>query len=386
MTDGLVVILTALNLEYEAVLRELTDPEMRVHPRGTRFELGVIRGTRHRVALGMTGKGNHAAAVLAERAIEEFSPLAVLFVGVAGALWDATPLGDVVMATQVYAYHGGTSEDDGLKTRPRSWEAAHGIVQLAAHLSRTGDWIGNDQDPAGARKPRIHFGPIAAGEIVQNSRSSYEARLIRDHYNDALAIEMEGAGIAQAGHLSGSPVAVIRGISDMADGTKNTSADGSWQPKAAANAAAFAVRLAEELIKERGDATMRGKSTGDDSSTVRNQNAGGGQVGIQAGHVTGSVVYMGATQQRLPSADLVVELAGLRSLLAREHTAGTIDEATYEAAGAEVDIASGALPTDTPEKKNAFMLALKRLRGLVSDVTDLATRITALLAAVKGLW
>jgi nucleoside phosphorylase len=32
--------------------------------------------------------------------------LAVLFVGVAGALWDATPLGDVVMATHVYAYHG----------------------------------------------------------------------------------------------------------------------------------------------------------------------------------------------------------------------------------------------------------------------------------------
>jgi hypothetical protein len=60
--------------------------------------------------------------------------LAVLFVGVVGALWDATPLGDVVMATHVYAYHGGTSEDDGLKARPRVWEVAHGISQLASHL------------------------------------------------------------------------------------------------------------------------------------------------------------------------------------------------------------------------------------------------------------
>jgi adenosylhomocysteine nucleosidase len=383
LTDDLVVILTALNLEYEAVARRLAGLEPHLHPRGTRFELGTIPGTRHRVALGMTGKGNHAAAVLAERAIEEFSPSAVLFVGVAGALWDATALGDVVMATQVYAYHGGTSEDDGLKTRPRSWEAAHGIIQLAAHLSRAGDWAGDDTDCTGGRTPRVHFGPIAAGEVVQNSRNSYEAKLIRDHYNDALAIEMEGAGIAQAGHLSGSPVAVIRGISDMADGTKNTSGDGSWQPRAAANAAAFAIRLAKELIKERGDDTMRENSTGNGASRVHIQNSG--HVGIQAGTVTGSVVHMGVTQQASAPSDLAVELAELRSLLSREHSAGRIDGATYEAAGTEVEIAAGALPTDTPERKNAFVLALKRLRGLVSEVADVATKITALLAAVKSL-
>jgi hypothetical protein len=31
--------------------------------------------------------------------MQQFSPLAVLFVGVAGALWDTTQLGDVVVAT-----------------------------------------------------------------------------------------------------------------------------------------------------------------------------------------------------------------------------------------------------------------------------------------------
>jgi nucleoside phosphorylase len=62
---------------------------------------------------------------------------------------------------------------------------------------------------------------------------------------------MEAAGVAQAGHLNGSPVAIVRGISDRADGTKTTSGDGTWQPQAAANAAAFAVRLAEELIRVR---------------------------------------------------------------------------------------------------------------------------------------
>lgn len=248
MTEDRVVILTALNLEYEAVQQRLTDLHVYRHPQGTRFETGVIHGTKCRVALGLTGKGTAPAAVLSERAIQAFSPLAVLFVGVAGALWDGTPLGDVVMATHIYAYHGGTSADDGLKARPRAWEAAHRILQLASHISRSNDWAG--QVPSGGRAAKVHFGPIAAGEVVHTSRISYEARWIREHYNDALAIEMESAGVAQACHLSSVPVAVIRGISDMADGTKSSSGDGTWQPRAAANAAAFAIRLAEELITE----------------------------------------------------------------------------------------------------------------------------------------
>ncbi len=228
MSKDLVVILTALNLEYQAVRRKLAGPQVHRHERGTRFEVGTVPGTSCRVALGLTNKGNHSAAVIAERAIQEFSPVAVLFVGVAGALWDSARLGDVVMATHVYAYHGGTSEDDGLKARPRVWEAAHAISQLGSHLARVNDWA--DDTPGHGRVPQVRFGAIAAGEVVQNSKISAEARWIRQHYNDALAIEMEAAGVAQAGHLSGAPVAIIRGISDRADGTKSSAKDRNWQP------------------------------------------------------------------------------------------------------------------------------------------------------------
>lgn len=381
MTENLVVILTAFNLEYEAVRRKLADPQLHRHERGTRFEIGTVPGTDRRIALGLTGKGNHPAAVLAERAIQEFAPIAVLFVGVAGALWDATPVGDVVMATHVYAYHGGTSEDDGLKARPRSWEVAHGISQIAAHLERAGDWL--DGVPPGTRRPKVHFGAIAAGEVVQNSRISYEATWIRDHYNDALAIEMEAAGVAQAGHLNGSPIAIVRGISDRADGTKATEADATWQPRAAANAAAFAVRLAEELIKERGYLTMNednGTRTGGSVS-----NFAAGQVGIQAAHVTGSTVYQGAAPVASTPADLVTELAAFRDHLVLARSAGSLDDATFGAARAEVDIASRALASNTPQGKRTFVLALKRLHGLIADVTDLAMKIAALISATKGL-
>lgn len=249
MPQDLVVILTALNLEYQAVRQKMTGPQLHRHERGTRFEVGTVQGTSCRVALALTNKGNHSAAVIAERAIQEFSPVAVLFVGVAGALWETARLGDVVMATHVYAYHGGTSEDDGLKARPRVWEAPHAISQLGSHLARVNDWA--DDTPGRGQAPQVRFGAIAAGEVVQNSKISAEARWIRQHYNDALAIEMEAAGVAQAGHLNGAPVAIIRGISDRADGTKNSGADRSWQPRAAANAAAFATRLAVELTGNR---------------------------------------------------------------------------------------------------------------------------------------
>ncbi|GAA4615093.1 5'-methylthioadenosine/S-adenosylhomocysteine nucleosidase [Saccharopolyspora hordei] len=383
MTENVVVVLTALNLEYEAVRRRLTDLQVHRHERGTRFEVGTVRGTRCRIALGLTDKGNHSAAVLAERAVQEFSSVAVLFVGVAGALWDDMPLGDVVVAKHVYAYHGGTSEDDGLKSRPRVWETDHGISQLASHLARTGDWL--DGVPAGPRTPRVHFGPIAAGEIVHNSRISYEARWLREYYNDALAIEMESAGVAQAGHLSGTPVAVVRGISDRADGTKATSTDREWQPRAADHAAAFGTRLAVALIEEQGETTMRRSKHEEAPRSVTNIATGSSQVAIQAGYVSGNVVYMGTTSQGSTSVDLGAELAAIRDRLMQERSAGNVDEITYEAAQAELDTATKAADCATPEDKRTFVVALKKLRGLVDDLADLAAMVTALITAANGL-
>ncbi|WP_370967260.1 purine phosphorylase [Amycolatopsis sp. cg9] len=377
MTDDLVVVLTALNEEYKAVRERLTGTKVLKHSRGTRFEVGTIRGTSYRVALSLTGKGTQPAAVLAERAIQHFSPVALIFAGVAGALWD-TPLGDVVVATHVYAYHGATSEDDGLKARPRAWETAHGVIQVAQHVARTGHWA--RAVPPGTK---VHFGAIAAGEVVHNSRSSAERRWIREHFNDALAIEMEAAGVAQAGHLNGAPIAIVRGISDPADGSKTTEADRKWQPAAAANAAAFAVRLAGDLIEEQELIAMDDNTTPDDRGTVRNR--ANGQVGIQAHTVTGSTVQQNIAPRGDGPADFGTELAALRADVTREHSRGRLDDATYQAARSELDIADEALVATTREGKQKFVLALKRLGGLLGDLAGPAAKIAALIVAAKGL-
>jgi ADP-ribose pyrophosphatase YjhB (NUDIX family)/nucleoside phosphorylase len=377
-----VVILTALDLEYQAVREKLDSLDAHPHPAGTRFEVGRIAGTDCRVALGLVGKGNHPAAVLAERSIAEFAPRAVVFVGVAGALWPTIRLGDLVIATHVYAYHGGTSEDDGLKARPRVWEIAHGPDQIARHLARTGAW--KRRLPPGAAIPEVHFGPIAAGEVVQDSAVSDHAKWVRRHYNDALAIEMEGAGVAQAAHLNDSlPLVVVRGISDRADGSKVTSDGANWQPRAAANAAAFAAALCEELTTNQGIGRSGvGRGQRSDAVDIHNTNlaTGNAQVGVQAGHI--GVLRMGAAAG---PADLTAEVAALRLLLERARNEGQLDGETYSAARTELDLVTDCLKEQAPNRRGVLMVALKRLRGLIADVADLATKVTAIITLVRGM-
>ncbi|PZG19502.1 purine phosphorylase [Micromonospora craterilacus] len=381
--SGVVVILTALNLEYEAVRDQLTDLRVRLHPAGTRFEVGRIDQSDCRVALGLVGKGNHPAAVLTERAMAEFSPTAVLFVGVAGGLWPNIRLGDVVVASKIYAYHGGTSEDDGLKARPKAWEIPHEADQIAQHVARSTAWRrGLPADAA----PYVHFGPIAAGEVVQDSGISEQARWIRQHYNDAVAIEMEAAGVAQAGHLNRAlPVVVVRGISDHADGSKAATDGKNWQPKAARHAAAFATALARELNTD-GPTGQTGAADRQRSPTMhmsnRNIASGNAQVGVQAGQIYGNV-NVGAGAER--PIDLATSLADLRTHLKQAHRDGRLDEETYAAAESELDVASDCISAGKPEKKGGLLVALKRLRGLVADVAELAARLAAIIAAVRGM-
>ena len=63
-----VAILTALSLEYDAVLDHLTDVEKLTHERtGTRARRGKLPGTPWHVALVDMGEGTLTAATITER-------------------------------------------------------------------------------------------------------------------------------------------------------------------------------------------------------------------------------------------------------------------------------------------------------------------------------
>lgn len=243
-----VVVLTAMPLELAAVHEHLRSVRQDRLPSGTIFVIGRLAGTGCEVALGLSGKGNRPTAVITERAVGRYAPAVVLFVGIAGAMRDTVALGDVVVGTHVHAYHGGRDDDDGFKIYPRTWEASHDLVQRSVQVALSGSWTGRllerPDDP-----PAVHFGPILAGEIVRNSRVSATAVATRAAYGDALATDMESAGFAQAVLLNPTVRALaIRGVSDRADGGKEECDVRGWQPRAARNAAAFAVALVADFL------------------------------------------------------------------------------------------------------------------------------------------
>lgn len=255
-----IVLLTALDLEYQAVRRYLERTRTQSHPAGTLFEVGQLPGAGGTVALAVTGEGNVGAAVLTERAIAMFQPRALLCVGVAGGIKEDIALGDVVVATKVYAVHGGREHDDGFLARPKAWHASHELEQLARQVARAGTWVHlvrqdlDCQVRAPDRSPTVHFKPIASGEIILTAKRTSLTAPVRDIYDDAAAFEMESAGIAEAAHLNRSlPALSVRGISDLADARKYCADASGWQHIAAERAAAFTVSIAT-LVLRRQDA------------------------------------------------------------------------------------------------------------------------------------
>lgn len=242
-----VVVLTALPLEYRAMRRLLEEPR-RVDHAGTIFECGRLAGTSTTVCLAVTGAGNDSAAVITERAINFFQPEAVFFTGIAGSLKADVSPGDVVVAIEVYSYHGGKQDPGGFKARPRGWEASHSLQQVAMYVDNVGSWAANPAQDSG-HPAEVHFKPIVTGDVVVNSPAGSPLRVFLDeHYNGAVAVEMEAAGFANAAHKAeGVPHLMIRGISDLADGTKQSTDRVGLQGVAAQNAASFTAEVIAHL-------------------------------------------------------------------------------------------------------------------------------------------
>jgi adenosylhomocysteine nucleosidase len=317
MSETTIVILTAMNHEYNAVRKRLSDVTTHTHSMGTIFEIGHFSGNC-RIALARTGVGNQPAAVTTERAVNEFAPAAIIFVGVAYALQSRLRLGDVVVATHVYAYHGATSEDSGLKARPRTWELSYRTRQIAEQLELNSKWRHALPAPprTGPDAPRVVFGPIAAGEIAEYSATSDVRKWLHEHYNDAVAGEMEAAGVAQAGHMNdGLPTVMVRGICDCGDGSKPAADGAGWQQRAVANAAAFAASLAIAFADDPGVSSRSGGTgprpndpRGGDFNTTIGDNARFGVLGqnitVNGGlHMGGSRPKDSNTDFSVPGAD-----------------------------------------------------------------------------------
>lgn len=216
-------ILSALPEEQSTLVHALAQPQRITHA-GRFFWHGDLHGRP--VVLALSGIGKVAAATAATALIERFGVSRIVFTGVAGGLGDGVNVGDVVVAHD-YLQH----DMDASPLFPR-WElpgyartrlACDGALSalLLEAASACVESAGADFHAqwSGARPARVHQGLVASGDrfvgLAEASRALCEQ--LRGAGHDVLAVEMEGAAVAQVCHDYGVPFAAMRTVSDRAD-------------------------------------------------------------------------------------------------------------------------------------------------------------------------
>ncbi|MFG2007183.1 hypothetical protein ACGFNU_49340 [Spirillospora sp. NPDC048911] len=197
-------------------------------------------------------QGNQSALAAVGRLRRAYEPEMVAVVGIAGAIHKSLRNGDVVIADQVIYYDLRKETDDGPKPRTRSYpvpaQGLHAINAFFVALRRMPARV-EIQTPGGSRDCAVALGPIGSGDAVVASRRSWIRRHLEAINDKVLAVEMEGAGLAQAFYEEPGPGGwlMIRGISDLAGPDKG---DGAREV-AAQNAAAVLEALVPHLANGR---------------------------------------------------------------------------------------------------------------------------------------
>lgn len=208
--------------ELGALLAQMPD-EQRVRVAGRDFWVGHLHGQPVVAVLSRIGKV--AAAVTATVLLERFGVRAIVFTGVAGGLAPGVNVGDVVVATELLQH-----DMDASPIFPKHEVPLMGLSRFAADAAISGALsdvaTGVLRDPValigqagvdefGLSSPKMHRGLLVSGDRFVSTTA--ESAALQRELPDALAVEMEGAAVAQVCHDYGVPFAAMRTISDRAD-------------------------------------------------------------------------------------------------------------------------------------------------------------------------
>jgi adenosylhomocysteine nucleosidase len=224
MTARPIGVLSAMPEELAGIL-ELFDAPPRTRTSGRRdYHQGTIRGIPVVAAFSRWGKV--AAAVSATQLVVAHEVREVLFFGVAGAVAPTLRVGDVVVADALVQH-----DLDARPLFPRHEIPLLGVgtlrpdaARVAALVDAARAWLAeefvarvstDDRAALGIGTPRVTQGLVVSGDRFVATHA--ELAPLRAALPDALAVEMEGAAVAQVCHEHDLPFAVLRVISDSAD-------------------------------------------------------------------------------------------------------------------------------------------------------------------------
>lgn len=171
---------------------------------GYTFYSGNLSGIK--VVLVQSGIGKVASALATALLIQQFKPDAVINTGSAGGFDPQLNVGDVVISTEVRHHDVDVTafgyEIGQVPQMPAAFEAHPALIAAAEQSIQA---LGFCQTKKGL---------IATGDsfICDPARIA----TIRQQFPTMLAVEMEGAAIAQVCHMLHTPFVVIRSLSDIA--------------------------------------------------------------------------------------------------------------------------------------------------------------------------
>ena len=216
-------LVSALHQEQAGLIETMQD----VHTvtRGMRdYVTGKLWGIDTVCVLSRIGKV--AAAATVSTLIERFGVSHIVFTGVAGAVESDVRIGDIVVADALAQYDMDATPlfpryEIPLLGQSHFASDKHLTDRLAesanAFLAQDLDMAVSPQDRDTFRlgKPRVFRGLIASGDEFIDSQARH--RELKAAFPSLLAVEMEGAAVAQVCFEFGVPFSVIRTISDGAN-------------------------------------------------------------------------------------------------------------------------------------------------------------------------
>ena len=243
--------------EETAMLRSRLEADVPETHAGVRFQPGRLDARP--VVLVETGIGKVNATLVATVLAEHFGVRAFLFSGVGGALDPRLGIGDVVIADRLIQHDYGSLVAGRLRPyRPGDLPIGDRRAPLAftapeALLQKVKNALADVVLPempaaatgAAARIPQIHFGTVLTGDQFVACEETRN-RLFSEHAG--LAVDMEGAVIAQVAEAYGRPWMVVRAISDLA-GHESARDFSAFVEAAAAGGATVVSRLLPILTR-----------------------------------------------------------------------------------------------------------------------------------------
>ncbi|MGV8122287.1 MAG: 5'-methylthioadenosine/adenosylhomocysteine nucleosidase [Candidatus Xenobiia bacterium LiM19] len=196
-------IIAAMEEELKELQKQL---EHQLEASFGRFKYHTGKICQHDVALMLCGIGKVNAAVGTTLLIDKFSPDYVINTGVAGGFPpDKLNIGDIVVSTEVRHHDADATafnyEYGQIPRMPPAFYPDEFLVSLAC------------QSSVEDRGIRVIKGQIMSGDSFIHHQK--QIRNILEKFPSVLAVEMEGAAIAQTCYLFKTPFVIIRSISDI---------------------------------------------------------------------------------------------------------------------------------------------------------------------------